>query len=175
MSEPTIDRALRLLCLLWVGAMAGFFWAFSVVVMPGLTTIDPLAAMASMQAINDAVQNAAFFVGFFGAPVFCVLVVVRALVRRRGLAGWAALAGGVVYVGGVFAVTVGFNVPLNEELAALDPTRAENARAMAVYLEDWTFWNDVRSVAGLVAFGLLAASIRPGRGREVGHGATAQR
>lgn len=76
------------------------------------------------------------------------------------------MAGAVVYLVGVFGVTVGFNVPLNDDLAPLDPTRPENAAAMTAYLADWRVWNDVRTVTGLAASALMAASLAVGRARE---------
>ena len=161
-----LDRVLRFLCTFWVGIMAGFFFAFTTLVMPGLDATEPLAAMGAMQAINDAVSNALFALGFFGAMVLCVAVILRSLVRRSGFSSWAALAGAVVYVIGVFGVTVGFNVPLNESLAVLDPTLPENALAMTTYIEDWSFWNDVRTFSNVLSFGLLASSVAFGRDRK---------
>lgn len=157
------DRVLRFLCTIWVGVMAGFFFAFTTLVMPGLEMTEPLAAMDAMQSINDAVRNALFALGFFGSMVLCVAVILVSLIRRGGFPSWAALAGAVVFIVGVFGVTVGFNVPLNETLATLDPTLPENAPAMTAYIEDWTFWNDVRTIANVLAFGLLASSIAFGQ------------
>ncbi|MGB3635717.1 MAG: anthrone oxygenase family protein [Rubrobacteraceae bacterium] len=161
-----LERVLRFLCMLWVGVMAGFFFAFTVLVMPGLDATEPLAAMSAMQAINDAVRNALFAIGFFGAMVLCLAVILVSLIRRGGSASWTALAGAVIYIVGVFGVTVGFNVPLNETLATLDPTLPENAPSMTAYIEDWSFWNNVRTLANVLAFGLLASSIAFGRDLE---------
>jgi uncharacterized membrane protein len=172
LASATFDRALAGVCALWVGVMAGFFFAFSVVVMPGFDEADPLTAMAAMQAINDAVQNAVFFLGFFGAPVLCLAVIARGLVRRDR-AGWLGVAAGVAYLVGVFGVTVGFNVPLNDDLAALDPTLPANAPAMGDYIREWTAWNHVRTVAGVVAFALLTVGLVLDRGPGVARGAPA--
>ncbi len=156
-------RGPRLLALLGVAAMAGFFFAFSVVVMPGLALVPPATAMAAMQAINVAVDNALFFAWFFGAPLLCLAVVGGALLRRDGPAAWLAVAGAAVYLVGVFAVTVGFNVPLNDDLARLDPAAPAQAAAMAAYLDEWTAWNHVRTGAGLGAAVLLGLSLQLGR------------
>lgn len=164
------DHVLRFLCMLWVGVMAGFFFAFTVLVMPGLDATEPLAAMSAMQAINDAVRNALFAIGFFGAMVLCLAVILVSLIRRGGSTSWTALMGAVIFVIGVFGVTVGFNVPLNETLATLDPTLPENASAMTVYIEDWSFWNNVRTFANVLAFGLLASSVAFGRDSEMVRG-----
>lgn len=62
------------------------------------------------------------------------------------------LAGNLLYVLGTFAVTMMFNVPLNNDLAAVDPESAEGGRVWSRYLRLWTFWNHVR------AFGASAAA-----------------
>lgn len=146
--------------------MAGFFFAFTAVVMPGLDATEPLEAMSAMQAINDAARNPLFGIGFFGAMVLCVAVILVSLVRPGGSPSWAALAGAVIFIVGVFGVTLGFNVPLNETLATLNPALPENAPAMTAYIEDWSFWNNVRTFAGVLAFGLLASSIAFGMSTE---------
>ena len=167
MTVHLLDRTLAAACTLWVGVMAGFFFAFSVVVMPGFDEAAPLTSMAAMQAINAAVDNAIFFLGFFGAPVLCLAVIARALVRRDRT-GWLGVAAGVIYLVGVFGVTVAFNVPLNDDLAALDPTLPANAPAMTDYIAEWTAWNHVRTLAGIAAFALLAAGLLLDASRKTG-------
>ena len=167
MSMP-LSVWLRLACAVWVGAMAGFFFAFSFVVMPGLGAMEPLAALASMQAINLAVRNAVFALGFFGALVLCVAVALHALIRRDAPACLLALAGTLIYLVGAFGVTTLFNVPLNGEIAPLDPARPENAQAMVSYIAEWTLWNHVRTLASFTAFVLLVLSLRVGRGEGAG-------
>ena len=167
MSMP-LSVWLRLACAVWVGAMAGFFFAFSFVVMPGLGAMEPLAALGSMQAINRAVRNAVFALGFFGAMVLCIAVALHALVRRDAPACRLALAAALIYLVGAFGVTTLFNVPLNGEIAPLDPARPENAQAMVSYIAEWTLWNHVRTLASFTAFVLLVLSLRVGRGEGAG-------
>ena len=163
-----LDAWLRLVCAVWVGVMAGFFFAFSFVVMPGLGTMEPLAALASMQAINLAVRNAVFALGFFGALVLCIAVALHALIRRDAPACLLVLAATFIYLVGAFGVTTLFNVPLNGEIAPLDPARPENAQAMVSYIAEWTLWNHVRTPASLAAFVLLVLNLRFGWGQGAG-------
>lgn len=169
---PVTDRLLRLAAAVWLAVMAGFFWSFSVVVMPGLDQTDPLTALAAMQAINRAVGNAFFAVGFFGAPLVCLLLLGRAIVRRRDLRAWLAAVGGLIYLAGAFGVTVAFNVPLNDDLARLDPVNAANAPLMTHYIEDWLAGNHLRTLTSLLAALVLAASLVSERqhGDRVAHG-----
>jgi uncharacterized membrane protein len=69
------------------------------------------------------------------------------------------LVGGVVQVLGMFVVTMVFNVPLNNELARVDPASAEGATVWARHLKEWTFWNHVRTVACTAASALFIAAI----------------
>jgi uncharacterized membrane protein len=50
-------------------------------------------------------------------------------------------------------VTLIFNVPLNNRLAAVNPDSAEGKAVWAHYLRVWTVWNHVRTVAPLAAMG----------------------
>ena len=69
------------------------------------------------------------------------------------------LAGGVLYVLGMFVVTMVFNVPLNDTLAATDPSSTEAASLWARYLNDWTIWNHMRTISSTLACGLFICAI----------------
>lgn len=86
--------------LLWTDLMAGFFYAFDVLMyafdvlmMPGLAHANGLAALDAMQQINAAIDhNPLFGAGFFGAAIVTLAAVVTGIVRRDSLAG----AGGLI-------------------------------------------------------------------------------
>jgi uncharacterized membrane protein len=63
--------------------------------------------------------------------------------------------GSVLYLTGSTVVTMVCNVPLNNVLAAADPGSAEGDRIWTRYLEVWTMWNHVRTVACLATTALL--------------------
>ena len=48
-------------------------------------------------------------------------------------------------------VTMAFNVPLNNKLAATGAKSAEGASVWQTYLSNWTAWNHVRTIAALAA------------------------
>lgn len=64
-----------------------------------------------------------------------------------------------LYAVGMFAVTIVFNVPLNDQLAAADPASSAAAPVWARYLTEWTFWNHVRTAASIAATALFIAAI----------------
>jgi uncharacterized membrane protein len=62
------------------------------------------------------------------------------------------MAGGAIYLAGVFAVTVVFNVPMNNHLDAMDHSVAESASYWKnTYYPDWSFWNHVRTTASVAS------------------------
>jgi uncharacterized membrane protein len=144
--------ALHLVAALATALMAGFFWSFSVVVMDGLRLLPPLEAMRAMQAINAAVRNALFGLGFFGTPILCTLVLLSlVLPAGRDIGALVAASGAALYLALAFVVTFAKNIPLNEALAA-----ATSAEQWNVFLVPWVFWNHVRTVGSLIAACLLA-------------------
>ncbi len=68
------------------------------------------------------------------------------------------LVGGALYLVGSLLVTVAFNVPKNEALAAIAPTDSNAASLWGEYLSARTAWNHVQTVGSLAA----AASLTMG-------------
>lgn len=152
----SLALALTIVTLALAGAMAGFFYAYSMSVMWALDAVDPKAAIASMQSINIVVRNAIFFPAFFGAPV--VALVAAGLWWKLG-AGQVALLlalAAIVYLLGAFLITVLLNVPMNEKLARTTiPAEISAARTIwDNYSMPWTLWNHVRTIASFAALGL---------------------
>ena len=138
------------------GLMAGLYYAYAYSVMPGLSQTDDRTFVNAMQQINVAIINPWFFISFFGALVFTALAAVLHLRGDgRGVLPWIAAAL-VLYVA-TLVITIGFNVPLNNELAAAgDPDRITNLAAVRERFEAaWVRWNIARTVACTVAFGCL--------------------
>lgn len=148
-------RALTLLgATLTTGLVSGVFYAYEVSVDPALAGRPDAEYVSTMQAINEKIQNPAFFLGFFGAVVALLAALAAHLQRpRSGRFVLVALAC-ALYVGGGFLLTAFVNVPLNERLARVAPDAAagELARARAAYEGPWNFWNGVRAVSSGLSF-----------------------
>jgi uncharacterized membrane protein len=157
-----IERFLVTLTLssaLGCGLMAGFFFAFSACVMNALAHLPGAQGIAAMQSINVAVLNRWFFAVFFGTAAACVLLAAIALVMWHEPGAAYLLAGGLLYLAGIVLVTIAFNVPLNEALAAVESDSAEGAALWTRYLATWTAWNHVRTVAALAAAASLTIAL----------------
>lgn len=151
--------ALTLLSALGSGLMAGVFFAFSAAVMKALSRLQPAQGIAAMQSINVTVINPWFMTAFLGTTVVCVVVAISALLTSHEPGAVYRLVGSLAYVVGTFLVTMVFNVPRNNALAAVDPATAAGADLWAGYLTGWTAWNHVRTAAALVAAGLLTIGL----------------
>jgi uncharacterized membrane protein len=141
------------------GLLAGLYFAFSSFVMSALGRVDRASGITAMNAINVDIVRSLFMPLFFGTTLVSAILAVLAVFRLGEPGAVAMLAGGVVYVVGMFVVTMSFNVPLNNALAAADPASADAAPLWARYLKDWTFWNHVRTVASTAASALFIAAI----------------
>ncbi|MER8105939.1 anthrone oxygenase family protein [Kitasatospora sp. NPDC094016] len=138
-----------------MGLMAGLFFAFDVSVMPGLAAGDDRTYVTAMQHINSSIENGMFglvFVGAFAATGVAAWLQHKAGRRRAAL--WAAGAT-VLYVVALM-VTMGVNIPLNNELAAAgDPSQIHDfAGVRAKFEGTWVAANMLRTLlctAGLAA------------------------
>ncbi len=142
------------------GLMGGFFFAVSNLVMPSLRRLTPQAGIETMQVINEVVLNPIFFLGFFGTALLALVLVAVAAMNFAGSGMPWLLAAGIAYLAGVILVTVFFNVPMNNALAAVDTSSAAGAALWADYVDRWTMWNHVRTVGGLVSSGAFILAVR---------------
>jgi uncharacterized membrane protein len=133
------------------GLITGIFFAFSNFVMKSLTRLPPANGIAAMQAINVDVLNGWFFAAFFGTALCGLLLAVSSFFRWDRPDSIYLLTGSLLYLVGTILVTIIFNVPLNDALAAVDPTTADAGHLWTTYVKSWTAWNHVRTVAALAA------------------------
>ncbi len=141
------------------GLVAGIFFAFSSFVMGALGRLPLEQGINAMQSISVVVINRSFFLAFFGTAALCLALFAGAWFWWGVPAGKLLLLGSVVYLAGTIDVTMVFNVPLNNALAAVAPASTEGATLWAHYLDRWTMWNTVRTVAPTAAMGCYVAAL----------------
>lgn len=162
LNQLTQRTRILLIPLVLYGLMAGFFYAYSVSVMPGLNDTPPDAAITAMQGINRAVRNPIFFTSFFLTPLFSLIAgVVLYRWDFRNSSVYLLLAT-LVYSAGVLLPTGAVNVPMNNALALVDVTQNSDqlATIWTSYASKWTLWNNIRGLLCLIAFLLTALSFR---------------
>jgi uncharacterized membrane protein len=158
-----VDQLLSVLTLLAVlgcALIGGVFFAFSTFVMKALARLPAHEGIAAMQSINVVVLNTWFLGAFLGTAAVCVLAMIFSLVRWQDASTVYLVVGSLLYLVGTLFVTIAFNVPRNEGLAAVAAAHPDSARQWTRYVASWTAWNHVRTVAALAAaaaFGIALA------------------
>lgn len=145
--------------LLGAALIAGTFFCFSTFVMGALGRIAPAAGIAAMQSINIVVINPVFLSVFVGTAALGVCIALAALFLLPDTSAIYALVGSLLYCIGTFVVTMRFNVPLNNELAGVQPDSAKGQQVWGRYLSDWVWWNHIRTIAALAATALFVLTL----------------
>ena len=135
------------------GLSAGLFYAWSVSVIPGTRRVTDLVYLETMQSINRAIINPAFFLVFFGSLI--LLAVSSIQHYPTGLPFWLLLTATIAYLVGTFGVTALGNVPLNNVLDALsigELSPDQMAAARQRYEVKWNRLHLIRTVFALLSF-----------------------
>ena len=140
--------------------MAGFLFAFAVVVMPGIKYLSDREFLHSFQVIDRVIQNSQplFMVMWLGSSVALIFAAVLSIMNQSGvdrlLLAIAALAS-------VFLVqlpTMTINIPLNNEVQKLDFDTLDDvaaSQAREVFETRWNRWNVIRTVVSCAILALL--------------------
>jgi uncharacterized membrane protein len=136
--------------------VAGFLFAFAVVVMPGIRRLDDSGFIRAFQAIDRVIQNKQpLFLLVWGGSVL-------ALMAAAALGMWALsgsdrlliIVAALINLLCVQLPTVTINVPLNDQIQKLDPdsmTEATRKRAREAFEPRWNRWNVIRTACASVA------------------------
>jgi uncharacterized membrane protein len=152
-------QTMTIICAVGTGTAAGAFFTFSTFTIAGLKRLSPAQGAAAMQAINKAAPTPLFMLLLFGTGVACLILMIQSAVQLQAPGSKYRLVACALYIVGVVVLTVGYHVPRNNILDALDPTSAEGIAYWATYLEEWVRMNHVRTIAPLMAAVLLTWSL----------------
>jgi len=141
------------------GLLAGVYFAFSAFIMTSLGRIGPGSGIAAMNAINVDIVRSLFMPLFLGTSLSALLLAIFGALEWKEPGAIAMSAAGILYLLGMTIVTMVFNVPLNDALAAVAPASAEGVASRTRYLTEWTWWNHVRTVACTASFALFIVAI----------------
>ncbi|MEU7766271.1 anthrone oxygenase family protein [Nocardia sp. NPDC049190] len=152
--------AALVLATLATGLIAGLFYGYANSVLPALGRADDRVMIDVMQKINVVIINPWFMIGFLGAVGGTIVAAALHLGKEhRSTLIWIGV--GLVLNVVAFAVTSGWNVPLNDQLAAAgDPASiADLTTVRADFESAWVRWNIVRAVFHTVALLALCCAL----------------
>jgi uncharacterized membrane protein len=139
--------------------VAGFLFAFAIVVMPGIRGLGDREFIRAFQVMDRVIQNnqPIFMVVWVGSVLTAATATVLGIVQLEGVERLLIILAALAYLLGVQLPTVTINVPLNNKLQALD-VAAVDARAQQATREGfeprWNRWNSIRA-----AFASLASAL----------------
>src|SRR5258707_3354278 len=106
--------------------------------MAALARLPALQGIAAMQSINIVVINPIFLGTMFGTALACIALVVASVLGWGEPRAFYLLPGGLLYLVGTVLVTMIFNGPRNDALAAVNPGSTEAATLLSRYVSAWT-------------------------------------
>lgn len=139
------------------GVVTGLLFAFSNFVMRALAMLPARHGMSAMQHINTKIINPTFVAIFLGTPILCIWIAACAFMSTESPGRLFLMLGSIAYLAGPFGITMLFNVPLNNRLAAVDPEDADSI--WADYQARWQRWNHVRTYIGVLSVILLSTGL----------------
>ncbi|MDW7691950.1 DUF1772 domain-containing protein [Flammeovirgaceae bacterium SG7u.111] len=140
---------------LFTGLSAGLFYAWAVSVIPGTKKVIDMTYLETMQSINRAILNPAFFLSFFGSLLLLTISSIQQY--QTGLTFWIMLAATLTYLVGTFGVTAFGNIPLNNTLDALALNKL-NINQLTEFRTNYEVkWNKLHMIR--TAFSILSFSL----------------
>lgn len=139
------------------GLVTGLLFAFSNFVMRALAELSNDNGMFAMQQINEKIINPIFMLFFLGTPVLCIILVASTVINLEAPGNMFLFIGSICYLVGPFGITMMFNVPLNNQLAKVELSNADEI--WIDYQVRWQLWNHIRTYIGVLSIILLAIGL----------------
>ncbi len=140
--------------------VAGFLFAFAVVAMPGIRSLNDRQFIRSFQVMDGVIQNnqPLFVLVWVGSVLALLISAVLGMWQLQGTELVLLIVAALAYLVGVQWPTGTINIPLNNKLQALDAEVAnETALQLArrAFEPRWNRWNSIRTVFASLASALL--------------------
>lgn len=140
--------------------VAGFLFAFSIVVMKGIETLNDQSYLRAFKSMDRVIQDnqPIFILVWLGSIVVLAASALLSLWHLAGLDRVLVLAAFATYLIGVQLPTFAINVPLNNHLQAQDLDMMSESslhETRARFEHRWTKWNYFRTVIAIMTSVLL--------------------
>ena len=164
--KVTIFDAVLVLATFLGSLVAGLLFAFVVVVMPGIRSLDDGSFIRAFQAIDRVIQNnqPLFVFVWVGSVLALVAAAVLGMRTLSGADRLLIIVAVLLYLLCVQLPTATINIPLNNEIQKLDPdtmNETTRKRAREAFEPRWNRWNAFRTVcASIVSLVLMLLLLR---------------
>ena len=142
-----------MLSILLCSLVAGFLFAYAIVIMPGLKQLDDKQFIVSFQVTDRIIQNnqPIFLLVWLASAVALIVCAIYGLGELQGINLFLLVSATLAYIMGVQALTIAIHLPLNNRLQQLD---VESMQASELHLERSEFesrWNRANSIRTVIA------------------------
>ncbi len=140
--------------------VAGFLFAFALVTMPGIRSLNDREFIRAFQVIDGVIQNnqPIFVLVWVGSVVALVTSAVLGIGQLDGGGRLLIIFAALAYLLGVQLPTFTINVPLNNKLQTLEVDELDETTQKAArkdFEPRWNLWNSIRTAFASVASALL--------------------
>lgn len=140
--------------------VAGFLFAFAVVVFPGITQLNDKEFIRSFQLMDGVIQNSQplFIIVWVGSVLAIIALGVLGIWQLDGLERYLIALAVLLYLFGVQLPTITINVPLNNRIQSFDVDEMSNpdlTKERQHFEPRWTSWNSIRTVIACLTSLLL--------------------
>lgn len=157
-----IFQATLILATFLCSLVAGFLFAFAIVIMPGIRNLNDREFIQAFQVIDGVIQNnqPIFLLVWIGSALALVAATVLGFGAGQldGAGRLLIILAALVYLLGVQLPTISINVPLNIKLQSLDVDAIDApSRRLArnEFEPRWNRWNSIRTVLASLTSALL--------------------
>ena len=146
--------------------VAGFLFAFTIVVMPGIKNLGNREYIRAFQSIDGIIQNnqPVFMLVWLGSIIALIVATALGFGHLDAAGRWLLVFSTAAYLSGVHLPTFTINVPLNNRLQSLNVDAMDDAECEAgrqPFEGRWNHWNAIRTVVScLVSILLMILLIR---------------
>jgi len=153
-------QVILILSTLFCSLVAGFLLAFTVVIMPGIGTLNDHDFLQAFKVMDRAIQKnqPIFILVWAGSVILLAITAVLSIWHLEGLDRLLLLSATAIYFFAVQLPTGIINVPLNNQLQAQNlssMTEPELKQARQQFEPRWVKWNAIRTVFAIITSTLL--------------------
>ncbi len=140
--------------------VAGFLFAFAVVVMPGMRSLSDREFIRAFQVIDRVIQNnqPTFMLVWIGSVLTLVAAAVLGFGQLDQVGRVLIIIATLAYLLGVQLPTATINVPLNNKLQTLDVAATDESHQRAAredFEPRWNRWNAIRTIISCLVSAVL--------------------
>jgi uncharacterized membrane protein len=144
--------------------VAGFLFAFAVVVMPGINKLNNKEFIKTFQVIDRIIQNGQpiFMIVWIGSIIVIIIAGIISVTQLNGISLILMIVSVLFYLLGVQLPTALINVPLNNKLQTVNVeniSEEEHKKERENFEPLWNRWNLIRTVFACLTSLLLIIMI----------------